>query len=136
MLFITGLSGRVNDRVIRSEDGKATIWAGVIDDLWQLGKPRGVGGPWKNTQVKAGAVSDAYLMTGYDRKSVELTSSKDAEVTLEIDVDGTGVWVPYRMFDIESGETVEHEFDSGFSAYWVRAVSSVDATATVWFRYE
>ena len=136
MLFITGLSGRVNDRVIRSEDGKATIWAGVIDDLWQLGKPRGVGGPWKNTQVKAGAVSDAYLMTGYDRKSVELTSSKDAEVTLEIDVDGTGVWVPYRMFDIESGETVEHEFDSGFSAYWVRAVSSVDAMATVWFRYE
>ena len=56
----------VND--IKSADGKLGLWFGAIDDLWKLGKPVGVGGPWKHTAVKAGKPSDAYLMTGYDKK--------------------------------------------------------------------
>ncbi len=57
-----------NRHVIRSSDGKTGLWVGAIDDLWELGKPVGSGGPWKDTAVKAGEVSDAYLMTGYDGK--------------------------------------------------------------------
>ena len=45
----------------------------MVDDLWRLGKPRGIGGPWKNTEVKAGEPSDPYVMTAYDRKQVNLT---------------------------------------------------------------
>ena len=30
-------------------DARAALWLGVFDDLWQLGKPRGDGGPWLNT---------------------------------------------------------------------------------------
>jgi len=44
---MAGLNEQSNDRVIRSDDGKAAVWAGVIDDLWKLGKPHGSGGPWK-----------------------------------------------------------------------------------------
>ena len=43
-----------NDRIIKSEDGNACVWIGVIDELWQLGKPRGEGGPWAKTAVTAG----------------------------------------------------------------------------------
>ena len=136
LLFITGLNGKDSGRIIRSADGKTALWAGVVDDLWQLGKPRGEGGVWKDSQVKAGVASDPYLMTGYDRKSATISSSADAEITLEVDIDGTEIWVPYKTFKVRAGETVSHQFPEGFSAYWVRAVSSADTTATVMFRYD
>ncbi len=135
LLFLTGLSGRESDRVLRSADG-AALWAGVIDDLWQLGKPRGEGGVWKDTPVTAKTPSDPYLMTGYDKKSVTLSSGADTQITLEVDIDGTALWVPYKTFAVLAGETVRHVFPEGFSAYWVRAVSSADAVATVSFLYE
>jgi hypothetical protein len=136
LLFLTGLNGKEGTRIIKSADGKLALWAGVIDDLWQLGKPRGTGGVWKNSKVQAGEPSLPYLMTGYDRKSVTIMAKSDAEITLEIDVDGTGLWVPYKTFSIQADAPAEHEFPKGFSAYWIRAVSSLDTTATVTFRYE
>jgi len=108
----------------------------VVDDLWRLGKPRGQGGPWKNTRVKAGEPSDPYLMTGYDRKRVTLGSDKTAMISLEVDVDGTGLWIPYRSFELKPGAEVDHLFPEGFSAYWVRAVSNADCVATVAFEYD
>ena len=136
LLFMTGLNGKESERVIRSAEGKIALWAGVIDDLWQMGKPCGDGGVWKDTPVKAGIPSDQYLMTGYDKKSVTLQSSDDAVITLEIDVDGTGIWITYKAFKLKGGRGITHEFPEGFSAYWVRAVSSVDTTATVMFCYD
>ena len=136
LLFMTGLTGEKGERIIKSKDGKTAIWAGVIDDLWQLGKPRGKGGVWKDSKVKAGVASLPYLMTGYDRKSVFLSSERDAEFTIEIDVDGTGLWVPCETFAIGAGKSVEHQFPEGFSAYWVRVISSTETTATAIFLYE
>mgnify|MGYP001230398295 CR=1 FL=1 len=136
LLFLTGLNGSPGERIIKSECKKTAIWAGVIDDLWELGKPRGTGGVWKDSGVRAGVPSLPYLMTGYDRKSVTVSTQDDAGVTLEIDVDGTGLWVPCKTFELKAGSTVRYEFPDGFSAYWVRAVCSVDTRATVTFRYE
>ena len=136
LLFMTGLNDKNNERVTRSSDGKAAVWAGVIDDLWKLGKPRGVGGPWKNSHVKASVPSDPYLMTGYDKKSVRLEADKDVQLNLEVDVDGTGVWIPYKSFAIKAGERVNHTFPEGFSAYWVRATCDADCRATAIFKYE
>jgi hypothetical protein len=137
LLLLSGLDAdTVSDRIIRSADGKAAVWAGVVDDLWQLGKPRGKGGPWRQTAVQAGVPSDPYLMTGYDRKQVTLSADTTTEITLEVDLDGTGLWVPYRSFTVPAGETVQHTFPDGFSAYWVRGVSSVDTQASVIFEYD
>ncbi len=136
MLFLTGLNENNNDRVIKSADGAAALWAGVIDDLWRLGKPRGEGGVWKDTAVRAGVPSDPYLMTGFDRKTVTLSAATDAAITLQIDIDGTGIWIPYKTFAIQGGSSLTHSFPEGFSAYWVRAVSTADTTATVVFKYD
>ena len=75
-------------------------------------------------------------MTAYDKKSVALTATSATRITLEVDVDGTGLWVPYRTFGMESGKTVTHTFPEGFSAYWVRATSDTATTASVVFTYE
>lgn len=138
LLLFTGIDADTrSEHIFRSSDGKAAIWAGVVDDLWTLGKPRGVGGPWNGTAVEADVPSDPYLMTAYDRKSVELSHDAQGpvEITLEVDIDGTGLWVPYETFAVKPGETARHAFPEGFSAYWVRAVSNTDASATVQFEY-
>ena len=137
LLFFTGVDADTeSEHVFRSEDGKAAVWVGVIDDLWKLGKPRGNGGPWKNMDVSAGEPSDPYLMTGYDRKSVRIEAEKEATIELQIDVDGTGLWMPYQSFSVGPDSAVDHEFPDGFSAYWVRAVSDRDTEATVQFTYD
>ncbi len=136
LLFFTGVDGTTNsDHIFRSADGKAAVWAGVVDDLWKLGKPRGTGGPWFKTAVQANRPSDPYLMTAYDEKLVMLSSSEKATIRLEVDVDGTELWMPYQAFDLKPGQIVEHVFPAGFSAYWVRAISDQPTTATVQFGY-
>lgn len=137
LLLFTGLDAETKGQhIIRSADGKAAIWAGVVDDMWKLGKPRGQGGPWKDTMVKAGVPSDPYLMTAYDKKSVELAATSAVSITLEVDIDGTGLWLPYETFELKAGEPVTHDFPEGFSAYWVRATSDADTNSTAWFTYE
>ena len=58
-------------------NAEAKLWFGAIDDLWKMGQPRGIGGPWLDTAVKANTPSDPYLLTGYDKKT--LTLSHDAK---------------------------------------------------------
>jgi hypothetical protein len=142
MLVLTGIDpaaiAQANTHIVASDDGRCAVWCGVIDDLWKLGKPRGEGGPWKDTPVEAGAPSDPYLMTGYDRKSVSLSHAGGEAVTftVEVDPDGTGLWCRYGSFRVGPGGTETHEFPEGFSAYWVRVKADRATTATAIFRYD
>lgn len=137
-LFV--LSGVLNDapkskNLIRNPDGTAALWLGEVDDLWRMGEPRGTGGPWKNTAVKAKTPSDPYLMYGYDRKELTLTSSVDATVTVELDFLADDSWASYQSFELKAGETVTHIFPEGFHAHWVRVVSDAETTATAQLTY-
>jgi hypothetical protein len=138
LLLMSGVadSKEPNSHIIRSDDGNAALWAGVIDDVWKLGKPRGEGGPWKNTSVKKGQASDPYLMTGYDQKSMTLTSSETITITVEVDISGWGDWVVYQKFPVEAGKELNHRFDDAFSAYWVRFSSDTDATVSAQMLYQ
>jgi hypothetical protein len=140
MMVISGLKSDapVGEHIVRSDDGKCALWLGAVDDLWQMGKPRGQGGPWKDTAVKANEVSDPYLMTGYDKKRVTLSHNSAAPVTMSIQVDlsGQGHWVNYGAFKVKPGTPLEHRFPDAFSAYWVRVVADQSTTATAAFMYE
>ena len=126
------------EHVIRSDDGKAALWAGAIDDLWKLGKPRGEGGPWKNTKVKAGEKSDSYLMWAYDQRTLTLSHDQNEPVTFEIELDltGTGLWVTYQHREVSPGEATSLTFEPAVQARWIRVSSSADCTATAQLKYE
>ena len=141
LLVLTGLDEDApvsNSHIVRSTDGKAAVWLGVVDDLWSLGKPIGVGGPWKNTAVQPGVASDPYLLTGYDRKTVTLshTSAAPVRFRVEVDLTGTGQWVNYRSFDVPAGQALAHAFPAAYQAYWIRVVAESATTATVWLDYK
>jgi hypothetical protein len=138
LFIMTGLAQdapKDNPHIIRSTDGKAALWAGAIDDVWKMGKPRGNGGPWKDTAVKAGQASDPYLMTAYDRKSLTLSGDNSTRITAEVDITGDGNWVLYRHFDLTAGQTIQHVFPDTFSAYWIRFTSAKDATLSAQLEY-
>ncbi len=139
LLVLSGVNDDAKgEHIIRSDDGKAALWVGAVDDLWQLGKPRGHGGPWSATPVKAGVPSDPYLMTGYDKKCLhaQQTGAESTTITIEVDISGTGLWKTWQSFDVADGKGADVAFPEGFAAYWVRALADKDCTATVTLSYE
>jgi hypothetical protein len=141
LLVMSGVDdGEASDgrHLIRSSDGRAALWVGSVDDLWSFGKPRGEGGPWKDSAITALEWSDPYLMSGYDKKSIELGHRSDHAVRLrvQIDVSGDGHWFDYQTFDLAPGGSTRHEFPDEFEAYWVRIQSDASTVATAWLTYE
>lgn len=118
-----------------SPGGDMGLWFGAIDDIWQLGKPKGEGGPWKNSTVTANKYSLPYLMTGYDQKTLTLEADKDVSVILEVDFDHRG-WHELLTFELTAGEEQEYQFPEGFSAHWLRLKANKDCQATAWLKYE
>ena len=108
----------------------------AIDDFWQAGKARGFGGPWKDATVKAGEPSDAYLMNGFDRKTLTLAADVATTVTMEVDVTGWGVWVKEGVYALSAGKSVTTELPRALSGYWVRFTSACGAIMTVQLAYE
>ncbi|MBW7891597.1 MAG: hypothetical protein H3C48_11355 [Chitinophagaceae bacterium] len=139
LLVMTGINphAKENDHIIRSKDGKAAVWAGAIDDLWELGKPVGKGGPWKNSKVKGGEPSDPYLIGFYDHRTLEISHDSPESISFNIEVDptGNGSWMTYKNVIIPRGETFKHQFPAGFQARWIRFIPGKDCGATTLLEY-
>ncbi len=140
MLVLAGVcaNAAANPHIVRSDDGKAAVWLGTIDDLWKLGKPTGVGGPWQNSAVKAGKPSDAYLLWGYDDRRLTLTHSSTEPVAFRVEVDltGEGDWVAHKSFTIEPGQSANYAFPASFQARWLRVIADKDCSATAKLTYQ
>ena len=141
MLVLTGVTleeGRDNPHIVISDDGKAAVWVGVIDDLWSLGKPVGQGGPWKNEKVKAGVASDPYLIAFYDKKILSLShqSGKNVVMTVEVDPTGNGDWMEYESYTVKPGEKFVEQLPDSFQARWIRFLSDTDTEVTAWLEYK
>ena len=102
-----------------------------------MGKPKGQGGPWRDTAVKANEPSDPYLLTGYDKKTLTLShdAKQPVEFTLEVDIYADGQWHDYQHFTVNPGKPLVHEFRQGYTAHWLRVKASADCTATAQLEY-
>ncbi len=139
MLVMTGLNPDSNpsDHIVRSEDGKAAVWLGTIDDLWEMGLPTGHGGPWKNSTVKTGEPSDPYLIGFYDKRSLQISHESKEPVTFRIEAEpiGHGPWMTYQTVTVKPGETFEYVFPDSFQSRWIRFATDKDCVATTWLVY-
>jgi hypothetical protein len=140
LLIMTGINpetAKNNPHIIMSDDKKACVWAGTIDDLWKMGKPTGKGGPWKDTPVKAGKVSDPYLIGFYDTKQLTLRHDLDEDVSFIIETEpvGHGPWMKYKEVTVKAGEAYNYQFPDSFQSRWIRFKSDKDCIATAWLVY-
>ena len=141
MLVMTGIdpdNSESNNHIIVSDDRKASLWAGVIDDLWKLGKPVGHGGPWKNSTVEKGIPSDPYLIGFFDVKKLKLSHDLNRTVvfTIEADPSGNGIWMEMKKVGVDRGKTMEYDFPFTFSARWIRFICDSDCKATALLEYK
>lgn len=141
LLVLSGVNpsaGKNNRHIIHSADNQAAVWVGAADDLWQLGKPQGYGGPWKNSAVKAHEPSDPYLMTGYAKKMFTLKNHSETPNTIimECDVAGDGRFTIYKSFVLTANQTLDEQLPEWLNAYWVRFTPSNDGKMTVQLTYE
>ncbi len=129
---------KASDHILRSDDGNTALWAGAIDDLWKLGKPRGEGGPWKATPVKADEKSDPYLMWAYDQRRLTLSHDQNVPVRfhIELDLTGTGLWVTYKHHEVSPGESTSLTFEAAVQARWLRVTTDKDCSATAQLEYD
>ena len=116
---------------------QANLWFGKTDDLWNFGRPSGWGGPWHRTAVNAGSKSDPYLMTGFEHKCVHFAHDLDRPVTFGIEVDflGDGEFHELTEVEVPRGGYRPYCFEEGFSAHWVRFVTSESCTASAQLAY-
>lgn len=139
LLVMSGVNknAKASEHIYKSNDGNVALWFGGIDDIWSFGKPFGEGGVWKNTAVKANELSDMYLMTGYDKKSLQLETDIDTEIALYIHINPyLKEPVLFKTFSVKAGEKLDYQFPEGFSAHWVQLKSNKDCKATAWFSYK
>lgn len=59
-------------------------------------------------------------MTGFDQKSVTLTSEGATSVEIEVDVLGNGQWRTVTTLSTHGKELATYSFPAGFHAHWVR----------------
>jgi hypothetical protein len=140
LLVMTGVkpAAPAGEHILRSDDGKAAVWAGAIDDLWKLGRPRGEGGPWAGTLVKAAEPSDPYLFWGYEERTLHLKHLAEAPITflVELDLTGTGLWVQQESVTVPPGETgILVKFAPSVQARWLRVTAGAPCTATARLTY-
>jgi hypothetical protein len=116
---------------------QAGLWFGKTDDLWSFGKPTGYGGVWYKTPVLEGEVSDPYLMTGFDKKSIHLyhDSNEPVEFTIQTDFMGNGDFQTFKKIKVNSGEYVHYEFPGAYSAHWLRLISGSKCNSTAIINY-
>lgn len=139
LLVLSGLDPGARGRhIVRSDDGRAALWVGAVDDLWALGKPRGTLAAWRDSPVQAGVPSDACLATGYDRKRLVLRNSGEVHVEFRVEADvlGDGTWVDFTRLEVGPGTTTDYAFPDAFGAYWLRLVAERDTTASATLIYE
>jgi hypothetical protein len=137
LLVLTGVldDAPSSDSLVRNADGSAALWLGEVDDLWRMGEPRGIGGPWRDTEVAAGELSDPYLMYGFNRKELQLRAASATVINVEVDFLADNSWSVYASFELEAGQTLTHLFPEGFHAHWVRLRSSAAGTVSGIFTY-
>jgi hypothetical protein len=141
LLVMTGVNpeeGDNNPHIIVSEDEKAAVWVGAIDDLWSLGKPVGEGGPWNNSKVESGKSSDPYLIGFYDKKELSISHDLEEDVSFIVELEpvGHGDWMKYMEISVRAGEIFKHIFPDNFHARWIRFKADKNCKATAWLVYE
>ena len=101
---------------------QSNLWfvePGTIDEL---GPVSGRGAVWLKDDVEAGAESDPFLFSGFDRRAVHLAHDGSEAVTfrIELDTKGTGDWQLFQEMEVNANGYRWVDLGGAPQASWVR----------------
>lgn len=100
---------------------QSNLWFGSLDDLPTFGPRSGWGGVWLGDTLNEGAVSDPFLISGYDKRTVHfaINSSEPITFTLEVDPQGDASWT--KLYDVVVEPGYEYNIlPPDLDATWLR----------------
>ena len=133
MLVLMGVSANAEPSENIVGEGSLRLWFGKTDDLWQLPSPRGWGGPWAQSAIRAGEPSEPFLIYGFPRKTLRIQHTANQPVTVEVEVDPTVQrthWVKIAEVAVPPGQEIVYEFPQGLSAHWLRLIADTSCQIT------
>ena len=109
----------------------SSLWFLDPQDFDSFGPVIGRGAVWQEEDVKAGQVSDPYMLDGFDKRMLFVAGDLEAE--LEIDVKGDGNWTRVAGFTVAKCNGVSLD---NLKGAWIRLVAKKDAQkVTAFFNY-
>ncbi|MGL5016640.1 MAG: hypothetical protein ACRDBP_00780, partial [Luteolibacter sp.] len=109
---------------IAAPQSQSNLWFVKPETIDHLGPVIGRGALWMREDVKAGTVSDPFLIAGYSRKGLHFQSGNPAAVTIEIDANGSGTWQKIREIQTQGGyQWIDL---TGVEGVWLRLTTHKD----------
>ncbi len=116
----------------------SNLWFVDPKDIDSFGPAIGRGAVWQEEDVKAGAVSDPYLLAGYDRRTLYVTAETAFAFDVEVDEKGDGVWrrVERLGASAAAGNVATIVSLDAEKGEWIRLVAKRDVKrVTAFFNY-
>lgn len=116
----------------------SNLWFVDPKDIDSFGPAIGRGAVWQEEDVKAGAVSDPYLLAGYDRRTLYVSSDTEFTFDVEVDEKGDGSWrrVEGLGASAKAGNAVAIVPLDAVKGEWIRLVAKSGAKrVTAFFNY-
>ena len=129
---------KVKGSVAGPERSNSNLWFVKPDALGGFGPAIGRGAVWLDEDVKEGDVSDPYLLAGYDRRSLYVSSADGFSFDIEVDEKGDGKWRRLgNRFSCAAGRNAAIVPLEEVKGEWVRLVAKRGAKGvTAVFNYE
>lgn len=101
-------------------ESQSNLWFVKPEQLEHLGPLIGRGAVWSREDVAVGAVSDAFLFSGYEHRGLHLAHAgeKSVRVSIEVDAEGTGEWAEIRTIALSPAVSRFFRFEE--EGAWVR----------------
>lgn len=111
---------------------QSNLWFGQWPDLLTWGNTAGWGGPWIGDQIQAKQPSDAFLVSGFARRTLHLAqkSSQAVDFTIQVDKIGDNKWTDYKTIEVGANGYQTFIFPKDFAGTWVRFITDAPCEAT------
>ncbi len=124
---------RAKGGVAGPQQSNSNLWFVRPEELDGFGPAIGRGATWLREGVKAGRVSDPFLVSGFDHATLYLSAKGQARFLLETDCDGRGRWAARELAIAPGGGRVAEIPLDGLGATWLRLRATEDAGDVIAF---
>lgn len=113
----------------------SNFWFLKPEELDAFGPAIGRGAVWMQEDVAADAVSDPFLLDGFDERLLELAQEGVGAYRLQIDAAGDGTWRDVETVRVEPGRLLVKDL-APLRGAWIRLVAQTAAkNVTAFFNY-
>ncbi|MEX0702093.1 MAG: hypothetical protein WD069_08350 [Planctomycetales bacterium] len=113
-----------------ANQSQSNLWFTTWSALAEAGPRSGYGALWRHDDVRAGELSDPFLVAGYVQRVVHLLHGSDETVSfkLEVDADGSGEWKEHATVAVPPRGYAWRVLPGDLETEWLRVSIDRDAT--------